>query len=618
MSNYTDNYRNRFRIIQIVFFIAAATLLIKALFLQVIDNTYRDKASSVAISKYVKYPSRGLIYDRQQRLLVNNEPIYDLMVTYNQLSPEMDTAYFCQLLGINKKAFEKRLSKNWRSKQYSKSVPFVFMSKIPVDLYAKFQESLYEFPGFFVQVRNMRKYPYKRGAHVLGYIQEVTPKQIKSSEGAYALGDYIGASGLELAYEQELKGKKGVNYLLKDNLGRVVDKYKDGALDSAAVSGTDIISSIDIELQQYGEELMANKTGSIVAIEPSTGEILAMVSSPSYDPNLLSLHRDRGNAFKQLLEDTLKPFFDRSVMAKYPPGSIFKTVISLVALQEEVILPNQYFDCNMGYYYNGRTYGCHDHPPLYGVVAALQHSCNSFYFQTFRRIIDKPGYTQPEIGLANLNSYLDRFGLGHSLGTDYPNEGKGFIPDPAYYDKLYPKSKGGWRSPFIMSLGIGQGEIQLTTLQMANLAAIMANRGYYYPPHLIKEFSNNLPIPKQYTTRKEVGIDAKHFIPVVEGMQRVVTAGTGWTANVPGLDICGKTGTSQNPHGKDHSVFFAFAPKDDPKIAIAVYVENGGWGTTYAAPIASLMIEKYLKGEISNPRQWVENNMKNANLIPKT
>ncbi len=614
-----DPQQIRFRIIQLVFFLAALTLVGKAFHLQILDTSYSDRARTTAVHKYVKYPSRGLIFDRNGKLLVNNAALYDLLVTYNQMSADMDTAHFCKLLDISQEEFEERLKKDWGSVRYSKAVPFVFMSKIPSYVYAALQENLHEFPGFFVQVRNVRSYPYRSAANILGYISEVNSKQIDQFGGVYSLGDYLGASGLEQEYEEQLRGKKGVSYVLKDNLGRVVDLYKDGNLDSAAVSGQDLITTIDIDLQAFGERLMENKTGSIVAIEPSTGEVLAMVTAPNYDPNLLTLNRNRGEAFSQLIQDTLRPFFDRSVMAKYPPGSIFKTVVSLIAMQEKAIFPNHHFPCTMGYAYGGRVYGCHSHVPIHGVHMAIQHSCNAYYFRTFRKLIDQNGFSTPQVGMDLFTDYLYRFGLGRPLGLDFPSESAGNIPTSEYYDELYPAVKGGWRSPTVMSIAIGQGEMELSTIQMANLAAIMANKGSYTTPHLVKAFKtdkDSLVLPdRERLERYHMGIDSIYFDYVIDGMSRVVTSGTGYTAHIPDIEICGKTGTSQNPHGEDHSVFFAFAPRKDPKIAIAVYVENAGWGTIFAAPIASLMIEKYIRGEISQGRNYWYDRMLNADLV---
>ncbi len=605
-----DTFKSRQRTIQLVFLIGAILLLFKAMQLQLFDTSYQAKANATAIDKIVLYPSRGLIYDRNMKLLINNNAMYDLKVTYNRIDPDMDTLKFCNLLGIDRETFEKNLDKDFKSARYKKYAPFIFLKKISAEQYARFQEHLYEFPGFYVQIRNVRGYPHSHGAHVLGYINEVNQTQIDASEGKYARGDYIGASGLELAYEDYLRGSKGVQYVLKDNLGREVGPYKEGALDSSAVSGHDLITSIDLGLQEYGEYLMQGKTGSIVAIEPQTGEILSMISTPTYDPNLLTINRDRGHAYVRLLQDTLKPFFDRTVMAKYPPGSIFKTVMSLAAMQEGVTHPDRYISCSGAYYYRDDVWKCHGHPAPFNLPIALQHSCNTYFFQMLRDVVDKNGFYNPHEGLDTLVQYLHDFGLGNTLGIDIPNESSGNIPTSEYYDYLYPKKKGGWKSPTIISIGIGQGEVQLTTLQIANLAAIIANKGKYYIPHLAKGFKNQTTIiPEKYRTLKQVRVDEQFFEPVIEGMRRVVDSGTGNAARVRGIPVCGKTGTSQNPHGKDHSVFFAFAPQDDPKIAIAVYVENGGFGSTFAAPITGLMIEKYLKGEISPEKVAIEERM---------
>jgi len=608
----SDNYKQRSIIVQFLFFAAGGLLLLKALQLQLIDTSYQARAQATAIDKYVLYPSRGLIYDRNMNLLINNNAMYDLKVTFNQINPEMDTLKFCQLLDIDKTTFIKNLDKNWRSRRYSRSVPFVFISKISAETCARFREHMHDFPGFSIQLRNVRGYPHQNAAHVLGYLNEVNPAQLEAYKGKYEKGDYIGASGLEAEYESLLKGRKGSKYILKDNLGREVGPYKNGQLDSNATSGMNLVTTLDIDLQSYGERLMQHKTGSIVAIEPSTGEILSIVSAPTYDPNVLTINRNRGEAFSALTKDTLQPFFDRSVTAKYPPGSLFKSVVALIAMQEGVLSANRFISCNMGYYYNGTVRKCHSHPPAYGVSTALAHSCNAYFFQTLRDVVDKEGFYNPHEGLNKFNSYLYEFGLGDTLGVDIPNERGGNVPTPDYYDKIY---KDKWYSPTIMSIGIGQGEIEMTTLQMANVAAILANRGYYYTPHLIKAYKDSdQSIPSKYILRKTVSIDREHFEPVIEGMERATTLGTATIALIDGIKICGKTGTSQNPHGKDHSVFFAFAPRENPQIAIAVYVEHGVWGASYAAPIASLMIEKHLKGVISPKRKYLEDRMLEANL----
>lgn len=610
-----DRHRN----IQIVFFVCAAVLILKAAQLQLFDESFRRKADATTIEQLTVYPPRGLVYDRNGKLIVNNESTYDLMVTYKQVDFKgMNIRKFCNILHITEADFTQNLTKDWKSGRFSKSVPFVFLKKLSNETFARLQETLYEFPGFFVQVRNIRGYPYHAGAHVLGYINEVDPRDIEKSNGLYESGDYIGAAGIESEYEAYLRGHKGATNLLKDNFGRIVGKFKEGKYDSASVAGHDLISSIDISLQQYGEYLLQNKTGSIVAIEPKTGQILCMMSGPTYDPNDLTMTQERGQVFSRLLTDPLKPFFDRTVMAKYPPGSIFKTVVSLIGLQEGTLNPDAGYTCRGGYFYGGRLYKCsHAHPPLGSIIDAIAISCNAYYFNEFRDAVDKFGYHNPAQGLDLFDKYARQMGLGVTLGIDYPHESPGNLPSSSYYNKIYPKNLGGWHSPTIMSMGIGQGELQLTTLQMANLAACIANRGYWYAPHLAKNFKDGTPIPDIYYKKNVVEIDQRHFDLVAEGMAQCVVRGTARIAQVPGIQVCGKTGTSQNPHGEDHSVFFAFAPKENPKIAIAVYVENAGWGASYAAPIAGLMIEKYLNDSIAPDRKHIEERMAKANLIEK-
>ena len=586
----------------------------KAIQLQLVDTTYQEKASANVVQREKNYASRGLIFDRNDTLLVNNNGIYDLKVTYNQVK-NIDTAKFCRLLNISEATFLKNLNKNWRDKRYSKVKPFVFLKKISPETYARFQESMYEFPGFFAELRNVRGYNYGVGAHVLGYIGEVNQKQVDSSD-YYERGDYIGVSGIELACEDQLRGRRGIKYILKDNLGRTQGSFQNGARDERAISGKDLVTSLDIELQLYGEKLMQNKRGSIVAIEPSTGEILSLVSAPSYNPNLLTINRDRGESYGRLEKDSTKPLFNRALGAQYPPGSIFKPLMSLIALQEGVITPNKAVGCAGGYFYKSLRVGCHGHPAATNVAKGIQHSCNAYFCQVFREVIDKNGFSKADKGLDTLVMHLDAFGLGRALEVDLPNELKGNVPTSKYYDKLY--RKGAWKSPTIVSLGIGQGELLVTPLQMANFTAIIANRGHYYIPHIAKEFrGDTTQIPIKYRTKRKTLIEPRHFAPVVDGMEDVVLAGTARVAQIEGIPVCGKTGTAENPHGEDHSVFVAFAPKDNPKIAIAVFVENGGFGSRYAAPIASLMIEQYLKGQISENRKYLEQRMFDANLNKK-
>lgn len=618
--------------IRVALFLLAGLLIFRAFSLQVLTDDFRTKAKNTTVERKVIYPARGIVYDRNMNLLIYNIPIYDLMVNYNQISPEMDTTKFCDILGIDRAAFKANLDKDWqpnnlsKDRRYSKAKPFPFIDRLSVETYARLQESLYQFPGFFVRLRNVRGYPNPYGAHVLGYLREVNSDEVERSKTEkketelageeytkpfYEIGDYKGASGIELQYDKELRGRKGYRFVLRDNLGREMGDYMDGAQDSSAVPGKDLMLSIDSELQAYAEQLMHNKAGGIIAIEPKTGEILSMVSAPTYDPNLLVFNRNRGDAYTMLAQDTNNIFFNRATMAAYPPGSIFKTVVALIGLSEGATTINRTIPCYGGYYYNGVIRpACHAHPTCHTIDQAIQHSCNAYFAQVFRNIVDQDGYTNPSSGLNAFNSYLDAFNLGKKLGIDFPQESRGDFYTSADYRDLYKDNNNGtWYSPYIMSVGIGQGEVTLTTLQMANVAATIANKGNYKIPHLAKSFIENKErrsIPEKFLQTHSVGIDTAWFTPIIDGMERVVTAGTARRALIPEIAICGKTGTAENPHGEDHSIFFAFAPKDDPKIAIAVYVEHGKFGGTIAAPIASLLIEKYLTREISDKRKYRE------------
>lgn len=602
--------QTRQRIIQ-VFIIAAACLLVfKAAQLQLFDISYREKAKSTTLEKRTLYPSRGLLFDRNGRLMVHNNPVYDLEVVANQLDPAMDTAFFCRLLEISKEEFRKRMDIDWKDPRFSRNLPFAFMRNIDPYRFTKLEEHLYEFPGFYPVLRNVREYPHQSASHILGYIGEVDQDIIDASQGTYTLGDYIGISGIEQFYESRLKGQKGAAYILKDNLGRKVGSFNNGALDSAAVSGDNITLSIDLPLQAYAESLMKNKQGAILALDPKTGEILAMVSAPFYDPNKLSIKRGRGAAFDSLSTDSLQPFFNRATMAKYPPGSIFKPIVGLVAMQENILDPNRSVTCPGYFEFGDRTFGCRQHPRPRNVSIALEWSCNTYFFKAYREIIDHFGFSRPDLGLNLFNDYLETFGLGKPLGIDIPGEGSGNVPGADFFAKKYPDN---WYSSYIISMGIGQGELELTTVQMANLAAIIANRGSFYPPHFIRNINGSTEdVPEYFLTRRTVPVDRKYFTPVIDGMELAVRSGTARRSYAPGLDICGKTGTSQNPFGEDHSVFFGFAPKEDPKIAIAVFVENAGSGGAFAAPIASLVIENYLADSTSAPRKYLEEYVKNS------
>ena len=612
----------RQRVIQGSFILAALILIIKVGELQIFDQSLKERATNVTLRKKTVYPFRGMIFDRNEKLLVVNKPSYELNLTYNEMDPKMDTLKFCQLLDITVDDFNTYLDKDWKDFRFNKSVPFVFAKQISPETFGKFQEHLHEFPGFESVFRSIRSYPHKNAAHVLGYLGEVTPLDIKKNPEKYKSGDYTGKTGLEKQYDDQLRGAKGLSFVLRDNLGREVGSLNEGELDSSAVSGSDLISSLDLDLQQYGEYLFSNKRGSAVAIEPATGEILAMISAPNYDPNDLIISRKRGDTFLKLTQDTIdKPFIDRAIMAKYPPGSIFKPVMALAALQENIINRSKRQTCNGSYAVTttGFSQGCRDHPSPVTLTSALQYSCNSYFYQTMRDFLEKEGYTKPGVGLDELKDYLAEFGIGNKLGVDNSHEHSGFFPGAKYFDDIFNPQGWKWRAPNILSIGIGQGEIELTTLQMANIAAVIANRGHYYTPHLIKSFANNaLEIPEKYRTKNETSIDKKHYDLVIQGLHQVVSAGTGYSAFVPGLDICGKTGTSQNTSGNriDHSVFMAFAPKDNPKIAIAVFVENAGGGSAVACPLASLMIEKYLTGEAK--REYLENRILEIDLLNKT
>jgi len=547
---------------------------------------------------------------------VYNNPVYSIEVTENQLKEDIDVQRFCDLLNIDTSTYRIAMQRLHNDRHHSPGLPATFLQNLPPAQFAPLQENLHEFTGVSYVLRNVRGYPNPVAPHVLGYISEVDQQTIDASDNQYVRGDYIGTTGLEKTYEKWLKGQKGVSYVLKDNIGREVGRVGGGILDSAALSGSDIVSTIDLDLQQYGELLMHNKKGSIVCIEPATGEVLAMVSAPAYDPNLLTIHHGRSTAYTALQQDSLNPLFDRSIMASYPPGSIFKPILALIGLQEGVLYPRRTIYCNGGYHYKQLNIGCHSHPTATNVSSALQHSCNAYFVQVFRDLIEQEGFSNPARGLEKMNQYLAEFGLGTPLGIDMPQEKSGNVPSPQYFDEKY--GVGAWRSTYLLSLGIGQGEFALTTLQMANLAAIIGNRGEYYTPHLLKAIVGPVssPIPP-FIEHHRVPIDAEFFGPVIDGMERAVSAGTATSAYLNSISICGKTGTSQNPHGADHSVFYAFAPKDNPKIAIAVYVENAGWGGTYAAPIASMMIEKYLNGDLAQNRKWLETRILNTDLLTK-
>jgi penicillin-binding protein 2 len=586
-----DLFITRKYIIMALLVLASLVLVIRLFFLQVISDSYRLSADNNVLRYITQYPARGLIYDRKGEWIVYNQAAYDLMVVPAQTA-KIDTAEFCTLLDITPHFFKERMK---AAVIYSRRAPSVFLKQISNETYARFQEKLFLFPGFYVQARTLRKYSKPVGAHLLGYVSEVDDGIIKK-DPYYKPGDYIGKLGIEEAYEKDLRGTRGVKILLVDVHSRVKGMYADGKFDTLAVQGNDVFTGIDLNLQEYGELLMHNKRGSVVALDPATGEVLALVSTPNYDPGLL-VGRARSENYSKLRADTMVPLFNRALMAKYPPGSTFKPINGLIALQEQVITTSTMFGCNQGYLF----VGCHSHSSPLKLQGAIMNSCNAYFCQAFRRILENPKYNSVSAAFDKWKSYLDEFGFGSKLGTDFVNELPGFIPTGSYYDLYHGKNK--WKAMTIISMAIGQGEVATTPLQMANMTAAIANRGFYYTPHVVRKVGTNGITDPRFTTRHKISIDPENFEEIVLGMEAAVNGSAGATARVAALKdiiVCGKTGTAQNPHGKDHSVFIAFAPKENPKIAIAVYVENAGFGATYAAPIASLMIEKYIKGEITN------------------
>lgn len=577
--------------------------------LQLGDNEYKINAESNAFLKRTLYPARGVIYDRNGELVVYNQPAYDLMLIPKDVE-EFDTLALCQTLGMT----PDRLSEKWaemkdprKNPGYSAYTAQKLISHLSQEDYGRLQEKLYLFPGFYIQKRTIRQYEHHVAANVLGNIREVSARDLER-DGYYRSGDYTGDLGVEKSYETYLRGIKGEEILMKDALGRVKGKYENGRYDIAPKSGRNLTLSLDMKLQEYGERLMAGKNGAIVCIEPETGEILALVTSPSYDPALL-LGRERGKNYAELSKDPRKPLFDRALQAAYPPGSTFKPTQAMILLQEGIITTGTPFPCSRGYN-NGLRVGCHPHASPITVKPALQTSCNAFFCWGFKYLIDKPGTSSSE-QLTKWKDYLVEMGYGYKLGVDLPSESRGFIPNAEYYTKAY---KGRWSGNTIISVSIGQGEVLATPIQIANLAATIANRGWYYTPHVVKEIQDTV-IPEQYRTKHRPHIDSRWYETMAEGMRMAVLGGTCKKANLPDIEVCGKTGTAQNPHGADHSAFMGFAPYRNPKIAVAVYVENAGYGAAFGVPIGTLMIQKYLKGDISPALKPMEESMLNAKVI---
>ncbi len=574
-------------------FIVAIVLIyiVRLVQLQVLDNTYKANADSNAFMEKVIYPSRGLIYDRNDSLVVYNTPEYDLVMIPKDVVP-FDTIDFCNTLKISRNEFDRRWEEMRKGRNYSAFTQQVFMNHLTPEDYGRLQEKLYRFPGFYIVQRILRQYNYHVAANVLGDIREVNARDIEN-DNYYRPGDYTGDLGIEKSYEKWLRGVKGKEILIRDATGKIKGRYNDGADDVAPVAGNNLKLSIDIGLQAYGEMLMQGKVGAIVCIEPKTGEILALVSSPTYDPALL-MGKERGKNYGELVNNRLKPLYDRSIMAAYPPGSTFKPTQGLIFLQEGIITTSTAYPCRRGYVNAGLRVGCHGHPSPLSLKPALQTSCNAYFCWGFKHMMDnRKKYGSTGKAFEVWKNHMVSMGYGYKLDIDMPGESRGFIPNTAFYDKFHKKGK--WTGQSIISDAIGQGEILATPLQIANLSATIANRGYYITPHVVKNIEG-VGVLKKSLQRHDTDIDKNYYTHIVEGMRMAVLGGTCTGANIPGLDVCGKTGTAQNPHGRDHSIFMGFAPMNDPQIAVCVYVENAGFGATFGVPIGALMIQRYLRG----------------------
>jgi len=604
---YIKDYSSRKYVVIGVFVLVAALFLFRLFYLQIIDNSYKLTAENIVLRNIREYPPRGRIYDRNNNLLVYNEAAYDLMVIPRQVK-NLDTMAFCSLIDMDKETFIAQMKK---AKRYSYFKPSVFVKQISKKDMGQIEEKLFLFEGFYTQTRTLRHYTYPSAGHLLGSIGEVSQSDLKKDK-FYKSGDYIGKSGIEQYYEKYLRGESGMTVVEVDVHNRIKGSFQNGKYDTLAVAGQDLMLTIDGQLQLYGEQLMQNKKGSIVAIDPKTGEILALVSSPAYDPNLL-VGRERSENYTLLLNDTLKPLINRATMGTYPPGSTFKMVNALVALQEGTINANTQFTCQGKL---STPIKCtHDHQSPLKLAMAIQQSCNPFFWNTFNTLLNSSKFSGSHDGFAHWYEDVVSFGFGKGFNTDIPYEADGNVPSEAYYDKLY---RGSWNALTIRSLSIGQGELLITPIQLANMTAVIANQGYFYPPHLLKQLEGSDTLFAHFRELKHTRIEKKHFELVQESMLDVFEADHG-TARFYQLDSirqCGKTGTVQNPHGDDHSLFIAFAPLEDPQIALAVIVENSGFGSTWAAPIASLMMEKYLTGTTKRPE--LEKKMMEGNLLNPT
>lgn len=592
MKDYS--YDKRKYILSGVVILVLLTYLFQIYNLQINSDDYKTKADSNAFYKKTLYPARGLMYDRNGKLVVYNQPSYDITFVPREIK-ELDTLELCRTLDITIDEFNERMTrvKNKRyNPGYSTYTEQEFMTLLTGEEFARFQEKMFRFPGFYVRKRSIRQYNHKAAGVLLGDIGEVSQRTI-DKDPYYRRGDYIGMQGIEASYENVLRGKKGTEVLLRDARGRIQGKYQNGAMDTAAVRGKDITLSLDIELQELGERLMENKIGSIVAIEPSTGEILCMVSAPSYDPSLLA-GRWRGKNHHELATDKNKPLLNRAIMGTYPPGSTFKTSQAAVFLQEGIVNSRTSFPCHGGFVFNNFRLGCHPHSSPISLAPAMATSCNAYFCWGLHRMFSSEKYSGTKEAMNRWRDYMVSMGFGYKLGVDLPGEVRGMIPNAEYYSSHYGNY---WRAVTVISISIGQGEVALTPLQIANLGATIANRGTYITPHIVKAIEGDT-ICSEFKTPKSTMVSPEVYEEIIKGMRLAVTDGTCYTANIPGLDVCGKTGTAQNK-GKDHSAFLGFAPRNNPKIAIAVYVENGGFGAEYGVPIGALLMEKYINGSLS-------------------
>jgi len=615
VDSYRDSYyyNNRRYIIVGAVVILLLIFIIRLFFLQILSDDYKKRGESNAFQRRTLYPSRGVIYDRKGNLLVYNQPSYDVMVVMREVQP-FDTLDFCATVGITKENFDSRIAniKNTAlNPGYSGYVPQVLLNQLSANEYGVLQEKLYKFPGFYIRNRTLREYGYHNAANVLGSIGEVSKKDIES-DNYYVPRDYAGKSGIERSYEKILRGEKGEEILLRDAHGRIKGKYEEGRHDKEPVSGKNLILSIDFDLQSFGEKIMQNKVGAIVMIEPSTGEILCLVSSPSFDPALLN-GRQRGQNHLILERDPQKPLLDRSIMGSYSPGSTFKPAQGLIFLQEGVITKDKVYSCAAGYPYLGGHPACHLHYSPLSIVPALSTSCNSFFCWGLHDMLDsRSRYPSVQEAFEVWKNYIVAMGYGYPLGVDLPGENRGYIPNSKVYDKVY---NNRWNSSSIVSISIGQGEINATPLQICNLAATIANRGYYIVPHVVHEIQD-MPLDRQYSDKKYTGIEPAYYETIVEGMRAAVTYGTCTGMYIQDIEVCGKTGTVQNPHGRDHSACISFAPMKDPKVAISVYIENGGFGALVAVPIAKLMLEKFFYGDVLAVDKYLERRMQNWSTSP--